>query len=89
MTEFKEAVSNLKGRCFMIKQRTVRKAQRIGKAVVTAFILLLIISGVSSWLVWDHYYTGLFKKQVFQAVLLGNVITSGVGALMVYLAGRR
>lgn len=70
-------------------KRTVRKAKRVGKKVALSFVLLFVISGISSWLVWDLYYGGLFKKKLFQAVLLGNIITSGVGALMVYLAGRR
>ena len=69
--------------------RMVRQAKRAGKAGAISFILLFILSGVSSWLIWDEYYGGMFKRKLFQAVLLGNVVTSGVGALMVYLAGRR
>ncbi len=68
---------------------TVRKAQHVGKKVVTAFVLLFVISGISSWLIWDEYYGGMFKQTIFQAVLLGNIVTSSVGAFMVYLAGRR
>ncbi|QHI69614.1 hypothetical protein [Tichowtungia aerotolerans] len=70
-------------------RRTVRKVQRMGRAVAAAFVTLFVISGISSWLIWDEYYGGIFKQKIFQAVLLGNMITSGVGALMVYLAGRR
>jgi len=72
-----------------MKKRTARKAQRIGKKVATAFVILFVISGVSSWLIWDEVYGGMFKQKIFQAVLLGNIITSSVGALMVYIAGRR
>jgi hypothetical protein len=70
-------------------KRTVRKAQRVGKKVATTFMILFVISGISSWLIWDEYYGGMFKQKIFQAVLLGNIITSSVGALMVYIAGRR
>jgi tryptophan-rich sensory protein len=72
----------------MVK-RTVKKVQRIGKAVVTAFVTLFVLSGISSWLIWDQYYDGFFKQKIFQAVLLGNIVTSSVGALMVHMAGRR
>jgi len=72
-----------------MSKRTVRKAQRIGKKVAAAFITLFIISGISSWLIWNEYYDGMFKQKIFQAVLLGNIVTSSVGALMVYMAGRR
>ncbi len=56
--------------------------------VWTGFCILFIISSISSWLIWDEYYTGLFKKNIFQAVLLGNFITSAAGACMIYLAKR-
>lgn len=70
-------------------RRTVRRIQHMGRVVTAAFLTLFVISGISSWLIWDEYYGGMFKQKIFQAVLLGNVITSSVGALMVYLAGRR
>lgn len=70
-------------------KRRVKKFQTVGKEVATTFVVLFVISGISSWLIWDQYYGGMFKQKIFQAVLLGNIVTSGVGALMVYIAGRR
>jgi len=72
-----------------MKKRTVRKAQRVGKSVITTFVILFVVSGISSWLIWDQYYDGMFKQKIFRAVLLGNIVTSSVGALMVYFTGRR
>jgi hypothetical protein len=63
-----------------------RKKKRILGAVVGSFLVLLVFSGLCSWFVWDHYYDGLFKKKIFQAVLLGNFMTSGLGSIMVAIA---
>lgn len=70
-------------------RRSTRKAQRVVESVLGAFIVLFTISGISSWYVWNEHYDGLFKQKIFSAVLLGNAITSAVGALMVYSARRR
>ena len=66
-----------------------RKQKRMIEAVGGAFIVLLVFSGLSSWFVWDHYYDGLFKARIFKAVLLGNVMTSALGSVMVAIAQRR
>lgn len=66
-----------------------RKMRRATTDVLAGFVILLTVSSIGSWLIWNRYYTGLFKQDIFQAVLLGNLVTSAVGALMVYLAKRR
>lgn len=70
----------------MKSKKLNRKVKRAGREMLAGFCILLIVSILSSWLVWDNYYTGLFKQDIFRAVLLGNVITSAVGAFMIYLA---
>lgn len=69
-------------------KRIARKTKRVTTAMVSSFLVLLIFSGISSWFVWNNYYDGLFKEKIFSAVLLGNVMTSGLGALMVAMARR-
>ncbi len=66
-----------------------RKMKRATIDVLVGFAILLTVSSIGSWLIWNRYYTGMFKQDIFQAVLLGNLVTSAVGALMVYLAKRR
>ncbi|VGO22202.1 hypothetical protein [Pontiella sulfatireligans] len=63
-----------------------RKVKRATSAVLAGFCILLIVSSASSWLIWNEYYTGMFKQDIFRAVLLGNIVTSAVGACMVYFA---
>lgn len=66
-----------------------RKQKRVVEAVVGSFVVLLVFSALCSWFVWDRYYDGLFKAKIFKAVLLGNVMTSGLGAVMVAMAKKR
>jgi uncharacterized membrane protein YphA (DoxX/SURF4 family) len=63
-----------------------RKVKRATKAVLAGFCILFIVSSVGSWLIWNEYYTGMFKQDIFRAVLLSNIVTSSVGACMVYFA---
>ena len=68
--------------------RVIRKAKRSMSAALAAFAVLFLLSGVISWLVWDRYYEGPFKRRIFTAVALGNAVTSAVGALMVGMSRR-
>lgn len=67
-------------------RRLNRKVKRATNAVLACFGILFVVSSAGSWLIWNEYYTGLFKQDIFRAVLLGNIVTSAVGACMVYLA---
>jgi len=68
--------------------RLARKTKRVSVALISSFIILLLFSGLCSWFVWDRYYDGLFKERIFSAVLLGNIMTSGLGSIMVAIAKR-
>ena len=73
----------------MAAKRIFRRAQRSSQSVLGAFLILFLLSSIVSWFVWDKYYEGMFKRKIFEAVLLGNMVTSAVGALMVYSARSR
>lgn len=70
----------------MKRKKLNRKMKQATRRVLAGFCILFIVSGIGSWLIWDQYYTGLFKQDIFRAVLLGNTITSSVGACMIYFA---